>query len=179
MACCFSVCLWPQLASYLTGFEEQLPFIHHDLVRVCQGGPKGEDVFVLEDFQRPPLPTLVDRDGICADAQPEVLGKAAFLALVGESQCAGQIRKQLKPRTQKTQASQHTLCTGHRTHPVHIHAGGLNSETWHLFGCPIIGESQHLALTQDIATLWVMYVNKPCEAATAEEPDRDPSKPST
>lgn len=56
-----------------------------DLVRVGQGGPEGENVLVLEDFQRSPLPALVDRHGVCADAQPEVLGKAAFLALRGKS----------------------------------------------------------------------------------------------
>lgn len=78
-----------RFASYLTGFKEQLPLIDDNLVCVGEGGPKGEDVLVLEDFQRPPLPTLVDGDSVRADAQPEVLGKAAFLALVGESQCKG------------------------------------------------------------------------------------------
>lgn len=73
-----------RFASYLTGFKEQLPLIDDDLVRVGQGGPEGENVLVLEDFQRSPLPALVDRHGVCADAQPEVLGKAAFLALRGK-----------------------------------------------------------------------------------------------
>lgn len=79
-----------RFASYLTGFEEQLPLIDHDLVRVGQGRPEREDVLVLEDFQWSSLPALVHGHGVRAHAQPQVLGKAAFLALVGESQYQGQ-----------------------------------------------------------------------------------------
>ncbi|KAL0628763.1 putative uncharacterized protein C8orf44 [Plecturocebus cupreus] len=69
------------LTAGLDSCEEQLPLIDHDLVRIRQRCPKREDVFILEDFQGSSLSTLVDRDGICADTQPEFLWEATFLAL--------------------------------------------------------------------------------------------------
>lgn len=90
MGSCFSVLSrpwikrWTCFASYLTGFKEQLPLIDHDLVRIRQGCPKREDVFILEDFQWSSLPTLVDGDGVRTDTQPEFLREATFLALVGK-----------------------------------------------------------------------------------------------
>lgn len=112
-ACCFSAFPRPWVASYLAGLKEQLPLVHHNLVGVGQGGPEGEDVLILEDFQRLPLPALVHGHGVGADAQPEVLGKAAFLALWGQESVRGQIRKQLEAQYPEStvQAVRRALCT--------------------------------------------------------------------
>ena len=58
---------------------------------------------VLEDLQWPPLPTLVDRDRISTDAQPEVLGKATFLALGGGQELGQDQISKVRNRTQKPQ----------------------------------------------------------------------------
>ena len=60
-------------------------------------------MFILEDFQRPPLPALIDRDRVGADAQPEFLGKATFLALGGGQELGQDQISKVRNRTQKPQ----------------------------------------------------------------------------
>lgn len=83
-------------ASYLTGLKEQLPLVHDDLVCVGQGCPEGEDMLILEHLQRPGFPTLIHRDGVCADTQPKLLWEAAFLALMKTRGSQNELDKQLE-----------------------------------------------------------------------------------
>lgn len=62
-------------------------------------------MLILEHFQWSSLPALVDRHGIGTDAQPQVLGEAAFLALwtrdhqVAKTEDAGEAESSILGRT--------------------------------------------------------------------------------
>lgn len=69
--------------SYLWRFKEHLPLVHRDLVGAGLWRPEEDDVLVREGLQRFGLAPLVHGHVLSADAQPEVVREATFLALEG------------------------------------------------------------------------------------------------
>lgn len=70
--------------SYLWRFKEHLSLVHRDLVGAGLWRPEEDDVLVREGLQWFGLAPLVHRHVLGADAQPEVMREAAFLALEGQ-----------------------------------------------------------------------------------------------
>lgn len=74
------------MMSYLRRFKEHLSLIHRDLVSAGLWRPEEDYVLVREGLQWFGLAPLIHRHVLSADAKPEVMREATFLALEGEDE---------------------------------------------------------------------------------------------